>query len=194
MRKLAFFGAGGHTQEVEMMINPPEKIIRFVDELYVNENNLDVKYLNVDDYDVLVTIGISKIRKQVVETKLPPSTNYHTFIHPTAIIGKNVSIGKGSYIGPYCIVTENIVLGNFTILNRGVQVGHDCIIGDYFSAMPGAIVSGNCVIGECVYLGSNSSIKEKISICDNITIGLNAGVVKNITEEGTYVGVPANKK
>jgi UDP-3-O-[3-hydroxymyristoyl] glucosamine N-acyltransferase len=59
--------------------------------------------------------------------------------------------------------------------------------------MPGSVVSGNCNIGDCVYLGSNSSVREKISICDNTIIGLSSGVVKNIETTGTYVGVPAKK-
>jgi UDP-3-O-[3-hydroxymyristoyl] glucosamine N-acyltransferase len=35
--------------------------------------------------------------------------------------------------------------------------------------------------------------KEKISIHSFTTIGMNAAVVKDITESGTYVGVPAKK-
>jgi serine acetyltransferase len=44
-----------------------------------------------------------------------------------------------------------------------------------------------------VYIGSNSSIKEKIFVCDLATIGASAAVVKNIEEAGVYVGVPAKK-
>jgi UDP-N-acetylbacillosamine N-acetyltransferase len=36
-------------------------------------------------------------------------------------------------------------------------------------------------------------IVEKISIHSFTTIGMNAAVVKDITESGTYVGVPAKK-
>ena len=59
--------------------------------------------------------------------------------------------------------------------------------------MPGAIVSGNVKIYDLVYLGTNSSIKEKISIHSLTTIGLNSGVIKNIEEPGVYVGTPAKK-
>ena len=77
--------------------------------------------------------------------------------------------------------------------NQG-QIGHDCSIGDYFSAMPGAVVSGNVIIGEKVYMGTNSSIKEKLHISSNVTIGSNGAVVKNITTDGVYVGVPVKFK
>ena len=59
--------------------------------------------------------------------------------------------------------------------------------------MAGSVVSGNVTIGEYFYMGNNSSIREKIIIGDNIKIGMNAAVVKDITESGTYVGVPIKK-
>jgi serine acetyltransferase len=43
-------------------------------------------------------------------------------------------------------------------------------------------------------MGNNSSIKEKIVVGNNIIIGMNSGVVRNITEPGTYVGLPSKKK
>jgi acetyltransferase EpsM len=54
--------------------------------------------------------------------------------------------------------------------------------------MPGSIVSGDVKIGDRVYLGTNSSIKEKLTIIDDVTIGLNTGIVKSIDRSGTYVG------
>ena len=59
--------------------------------------------------------------------------------------------------------------------------------------MPGAIVSGNVKIYDCVYMGNNSSIREKLSIHSLCTIGMNAAVVKNIQDGETYVGVPVKK-
>jgi len=106
----------------------------------------------------------------------------------------NIEIGEGSFIGAYSILTTNIKVGKHSILNRGNQNGQDSIIGDYFSAMPGAIVSGNVILGESVYMGTNSSIREKIQVCSNVTIGSNATVIKNIRTGGTYVGVPVKFK
>ena len=78
-------------------------------------------------------------------------------------------------------------------MNRSNHVGHDCKIGDFFSSMPGSIVSGNVSIGDRVYLGTNSSIREKININSDVTIGMNGCVVEDIKETGTYVGVPVKK-
>jgi UDP-N-acetylbacillosamine N-acetyltransferase len=59
--------------------------------------------------------------------------------------------------------------------------------------MPGAIVSGNVNIGDRVYIGTNSSVREKIEICGDAVIGLNTGIIKNITSRGIYAGNPIKK-
>jgi UDP-3-O-[3-hydroxymyristoyl] glucosamine N-acyltransferase len=78
-------------------------------------------------------------------------------------------------------------------LNLQTTIGHDCKIGDYFTTAPGVKISGNCTIYDCVYIGTNSCVKQNINIHSLSTIGLNTGVVKNINESGTYVGTPAKK-
>jgi len=52
-------------------------------------------------------------------------------------------------------------------------------------------ISGNVTINEKVYIGTGTVVLEKINICSNVTIGAGAVVTKDITEPGTYVGVPA---
>ena len=141
----------------------------------------------------MIAVANSKDREDIVK-QLPVNTQYFTFIHPTAqLMNDDIIIGEGSFIGANSIITCNVEIGKHAILNRANHIGHDCRIGDYFSAMPGSIVSGNVNLGNKVYLGTNSSIREKITICDNVTIGLNTGIVKNITESGVYVGQNVRK-
>lgn len=190
--KLALFGYGGHAREVVAQIN--QEVTFFVDDEYANEVSKPISTFNPEIYQMMVAVADSQEREKIVK-KLPQNTSYFTFVHPTALImSDNIQLGIGSFIGAYSILTTNISLGNHTILNRGNQIGHDSEIGDFFSAMPGAIVSGNVVIGANVYMGSNSSIREKINVGSNVIIGSNATVVKNIITSGTYVGVPAKFK
>lgn len=189
--KKALVGYGGHAREV--MGQMGVTLTCFVDDEYVVEGTQPLSKFNPQEYALMVAVADSKDRFDIVQ-RLPKETKYFTWVHPTALImGDDVEIGVGSFIGAYSILTSNIKLGKHAILNRGNHIGHDCVIGDYFSAMPGSIVSGNVIINDCVYMGSNSSIREKITICGNVTIGLNAGVVKDINESGTYVGVPVKK-
>lgn len=190
--KRALIGYGGHAREV--MSQMGQKLTCFVeDEYYSNQDNvLPLSKLDPKEWEVMVAIANTKVRKRIVN-ELPKETKFFSFFHPTSIIGENVVIGDGTFIGAYSILTTNITIGQHGILNRLNQIGHDSIIGDYFSMMPGSILSGAVSIGDEVYLGTNTSVKEKIAITNNVIIGLNSGVVKNITESGTYVGVPVKK-
>ena len=187
--KKALIGAGGFADEVKAHMGQFD-MVSFVDDSYYKENDNNIKPLsefNPAEYEVLIAIGDPTSREQIVN-RLPNETKYFSFIHPTALIMGDVEIGEGSFIGAYSILTTNIKLGSHSLLNRANHIGHDCVIGDYFSAMPGSIVSGNALIGDRVYLGTNSSIREKLKITNDVTIGLNTGVVKSIAESGIYVG------
>lgn len=188
--KKAIYGYGGHAREVSNFIN--EDLTFFVDDEWSNDIARPISSFDPNEFEIIIAVGNSKDRFNIL-SRLPNNTKFFSFIHPTSIILDNVEIGEGTYIGPFCLVTTNIKLGKHSILNRGNHIGHDCIIGDFFSAMPGSIVSGNVQIGNYVYLGTNASVKEKIKICDDVTIGLNSGVLKDISESGIYVGTPVKK-
>jgi sugar O-acyltransferase (sialic acid O-acetyltransferase NeuD family) len=165
-------------------------LIRFVDDKYVDNDTLPLSQFDPRKHVAMVAVADSRDRYDIVQ-RLPKETQFFTFIHPTALLMKDVEIGEGSFIGAYSVLTTNIKIGKHSILNRGNHIGHDCEIGNYFSAMPGAIVSGNVKIYDCVYMGNNSSIREKLSIHSLSTIGMNSSVVKNIEQHGVYVGCPA---
>lgn len=194
-KEKVLIGAGGFAREVRAhMCNFNMKC--FVDSKYYlpnNENIHPISDFNPVTMQALIVVGDPNDRKEIFN-RMPKETEYFTFVHPSAhILGKDNIIGKGSYISANCIVTTNVQIGNHVHLNLSSTIGHDCIIGDFFTTAPGAKISGNCIIGERVYVGTNACIREKISICDNVVIGLQAGVVKNINESGTYIGCPARK-
>ena len=186
--KKVLIGNGGHAREV--MAQMGVELLRFVDDEYVDNETLPLSEFDPKKHVAMIAIADSKVRFEMVQ-KLPKGTQFFTFIHPTALLMNSVEIGEGSFIGAYSILTTNVKIGKHAILNRGNHIGHDCEIGNYFSAMPGSIVSGNVRIDNCVYMGNNSSIREKLWVHSFSTIGMNAAVVKHIENSGTYVGVPA---
>ena len=189
--KLALFGYGGHAREAACQIE--QEVTFFVDDKYANDVAKPISEFNPEEYMIIVAVADSKDRADIV-AKLPKETKYFTFIHPSVhIMDDNIQVGVGSFIGANSILTTNIKLGNHALLNRGNHIGHDSVAGDFFSMMPNAVVGGNVTLGDNVYLGSCSNIREKINITSDVLIGMNAAVVKDITENGTYVGVPTQK-
>jgi len=189
--KKALFGYGGHAREVAAQIGEPVDF--YVDDKYATGIPKPISSFDPTTHRLMIALGDSRDRFDIAQT-LPKETTYFTFIHPTALIlDHTIQIGEGSFIGAYSILTTNIKIGKHCLLNRNNHIGHDCEIGDYFSAMPGAIVSGNVKIYDAVYLGTNSSVKEKLSIHSLVKVGMNSCVVKNINQSGVYVGAPAKQ-
>lgn len=194
----ALIGAGGFGREVySHMVDDglmTHANIRFyVDAEYADNNNtFPIEAIDFINERILVCIGDPKLREEMVN-KLPNHAKFARFIHSSAKIldTHGVYIGEGSIICAGCILTTNIVLGRHAHLNLNTTIGHDVRAGDYFTTAPAVNISGNLDAGDRVYFGTNSSTREKISICDDVTVGLNAGVVKNIKDPGIYVGSPA---
>lgn len=196
MRK-AIIGAGGFGREVfELMYRngiPKYDIDFFVQREYITS---DMQYpldeLDTSTHEVIVAIGEPIARKRIVES-LPANTRYMTLISKDCVIPSSVHVGEGSIICEGCVLTVNINIGKHSHLNLLTTIGHDTVTDAYFTTAPGAKISGNNTIGECVYIGTNACTKEKITICDNVTVGLNAGVVSDIIYPGTYIGTPAKR-
>lgn len=105
----------------------------------------------------------------------------------------DLDCGDGTIICPGAILTVGVWVGCHVIINLNCTVGHNAHIGDFTTLSPGVHVSGNVYIGKRCYIGSGAVIREKVLICDDVVIGAGSVVVSDITEPGTYVGVPAKR-
>src|SRR5690349_14228129 len=59
-----------------------------------------------------------------------------THIHPTAILGPHVKLGKDVKIGPYCVLDGEVTLGEGTELKSHVAIGGHTAIGAHCTIFP----------------------------------------------------------
>ena len=142
--------------------------------------------------DILVAIGNPGIRQ-----KLQAQINKErlaVLIHPKAVVADDVKIGKGSVVMAGAIINPGAVIGEGCIINTACSVDHDCKLGNFVHVAVGAHLAGSVTVGERTWVGAGATISNNISICGECMIGAGAVVVKDIAENGTYVGVPAKKR
>jgi sugar O-acyltransferase (sialic acid O-acetyltransferase NeuD family) len=197
MKKLIIAGCGGFAKEVYWLAQCLGlEVEAFIDleerEDFCGKPVKTLDFFNKDQHRVVLAVGSPVLRKEIKET-FPPDTEFPTLIHPSAQIGFDVTIGKGSVICSNVVITANVNLGEFAQLNLLSTVGHDVITGNYFTTAPLTAISGRCNFGDLCYFGTHSSSIEGICVTDNCIIGANACVVKDILEPGTYIGTPAKK-
>lgn len=205
--KIGIYGAGGFGQETACYLMDclqgsdyeiKDVAVFIVDDIYFKEPEiLNIPVIKASEflyqnYEILVAIADPIQRRRIVES-LPKDARFYTLIHPKAFVSKYAEIEKGSIIAPGAVVSCNTKIGLHAHINYNSTIGHDCTIGNFFTASPGANVGGNCIIKENVFLGANSALREKLAISSDVTIGMGAVVVKNISEKGVYAGNPSNK-
>lgn len=193
--KRAIIGYGAFAREVAAQMELDD-VKFFVDDGHWNSESKNLFKLSQfysNEYEVIIAIANPSVRSNIVD-RLSISTEYFAAIHKSVhIYDKTTFIDKGSIICAGTIISINCKIGRHSHINQLSSVGHDCVFGDFFTTAPGVNISGNNIFGNRVYIGTGSSTREKITICDDVTIGMQSGVIKNITEPGTYIGSPTRK-
>jgi sugar O-acyltransferase (sialic acid O-acetyltransferase NeuD family) len=141
----------------------------------------------------IITIGDNWGRKKVYEqvSKLSPNLEWPNALHPSVIIGNNVTIGKGILAMAGVIFNTGSYLGDFTNYFTRCNIEHDCYIGDFSSISAGVVLGGKVRVGKYSAIALNATIFDRIIIGDNSVIGSASLVTKNVPDNVLVYGNPA---
>jgi len=98
-----------------------------------------------------IAVGDNMARKK--EAHARPLEFFDVLIHPSAVIGNDVSIGTGTVIMAGAVVQAHARIGAHVILNTHCSVDHHSVIGDYAHIAPGAHLCGHVEVGEGALVG-----------------------------------------
>lgn len=198
-------GANGLAKQIYPLIEDSKNLI-FIDTTINKEsefnghpiyNNLDFIKGELDKREIVeFFIGIGNpIHRKKFHNQLLEMGAYPINIQSkSAKVYSNSKLGVGNLILDFCLIEWDVVIGNGNLINAGAYIHHDSIIGDFNEIMPGAKILGKVQIGNMCRIGSNSVILPDIKICDDVIIGAGAIVTRDISESGTYIGIPAKKR
>lgn len=95
----------------------------------------------------------------------------------------SVKVGRGFYIGHFgeIVVSTHAIIGDNVNISQGVTIGN---------ASRG-FRKGAAEIKDEVYIGPGAKIVGKVIIGNNVAIGANAVVTKDISNDSVVAGVPA---
>lgn len=119
---------------------------------------------------VLVTHKISQSTKPLIQVAHPfkafiqllnhfnPPKRVVGSIHPTAVIGDNVTLGVNVYVGPYVVIEENSSIGNNSVLKSHIHIGQKVTIGENTTIHAHVTIYDNCQIGSRVIIHASTVI------------------------------------
>lgn len=190
------YGASGHCKVIiDILKNNNINLKAIFDDKPKNNQIADIPVVeassikDVNNGQIIVSIGDNKIRKQIAEKiRLP----FFTAIHPTAVVSENSKIDVGTVVMPVVVINFGAVIGKHCIINTGAIIEHDCKISDYVHISPQAALAGNVTVGEGTHIGIGVSIIQGIKIGAGVTIGAGAVIINDVPDFAVVVGNPGN--
>jgi len=147
--------------------------------------------LNREQDFIFVAIGSNAVRQRIANSLIAKGFSLPILIHPSATVGRDVSVGYGSVVMAGVVINPSTQIGALCILNTACSVDHDGKLGAAVHISPGAHLAGSVTVGEQSWVGIGSSIIEGRMIGCRSIIGAGAVVVDDIPDDVTVVGVPA---
>lgn len=205
-KKLILVGGGGHCKAIiDVAISAGRSILGIIDNaLPTGSSVLDIPVIGNDDnlsdficdnVEFIITVGqikTSAIRHKLAEKIIQAGGKLATpIIADTAHIAAGVNIGQGTVIMHNTVINSDSSIGENTIINTGAIVEHDCKVGNFVHVSTGAIINGASTIENDTFIGSHATIANVIHIAKDSIIGAGSVVIHDITQSGTYCGIPA---
>lgn len=203
--KIGFIGYGSVGKQLfnTLLENGYEasQIYLFADDIERNEDkNIfgfnDFKQDKFRDLHFIPTLGyLSKnIKFKILEYLTEHNYQIFTFIHPTAFVSKNATIGKGVIIYPLCNIDQGATVDDGSIILNSSIVAHDTYIGKCVYLAPGVTLSGFIHVGDLSFIGTAATVANNVNIGKNSTIAIGTCLTKDIDEGSFVIGNPFKHK
>lgn len=95
---------------------------------------------------------------KIISLAAPNEARHPKGIHPSAVIGKDVALGKDVSIGPYAVIEDSVSIGDKSIIYAGCFIGHHTKIGSDTLIYPNVSIRENIIIGSRVIIHSGTVI------------------------------------
>lgn len=142
---------------------------------------------------LVMGVGLPRTKAALVKRLNVPEHVWTPVVHPSAIVGPNVTMGVGSYVGPGAVLTVNVHLGRFVTVNTHCLVAHGGALGDFASLHPDVHLSGEVTIAEGCEVGAGAVVIPGLTVGEWAVLGAGAVAVDHLCGGRTHVGVPARE-
>lgn len=141
---------------------------------------------------VYCPLGNNKLRVKFLSMAKALGYKTPNFIHHSAVVSNNVSLGEGVYILMGSNIMPYTVLKDYTMISSGVNVVHHSVLEEGVFLSNGCNFGASVVAHKYVYCGMGSTIMTGVhSLGENCMIGAGAVVIKDVEPNAVMAGVPA---
>lgn len=138
----------------------------------------------------VIGIGDNAIRARIAEWLIENGCTLAGVIHPSASIGREVTLGDGTVVMAGCVINSGTTVGRNVIVNTGATIDHDCDIGDTAHVAPGAHLCGHVSVGVETLIGAGATIVPGVRVGSRALIGAGSTVLSDVPDGARAGGSP----
>jgi len=101
-------------------------------------------------------------------------------------VGSNTSIMRGAM--------GDTLIGRGTKIGHLCSIGHGAIIGKHCMIISKSMIGGSALIGDYTQISFGACIRNKITIGNNVIVGMGSVVTESISDGKVVFGVPAKER
>jgi sugar O-acyltransferase (sialic acid O-acetyltransferase NeuD family) len=139
------------------------------------------------DQPIIICIGDNRTRADIAGML---SATFGIAIHPTVLIGTDVSIGQGTVVFHRAAVQTGTRVGRHVIINTAATVEENCVIDDFSHVSPRAHIGANVRVEEGAHIGAAAIITPGVRLGEWCVIGAGTIVTDDVPAYATMVGHP----
>ena len=184
---------------------------------FANDSEYEVVAFTIDDGYVTESsfLGLPVIPFSLISEKFPPNGYYmHVALSYTRLnrlreekynqakgagysLVNYVSSKSSSWpdllLGDNCFILEDqtiqptVQIGNNVMLWSGNHIGHGTRIDDHTYLASQVVVSGNCKIGKRCFFGVNATLKDFLTVGDDVFVAMDASVTRDLPTDSVVL-------
>lgn len=141
----------------------------------------------------ICALGSVEYKKKYVAIIQKKGGDFINLIHPSVILHKNTSLGKGLIMFAYSVISNECIVDDFVTLQAHSTVGHDCKIGNWCHINAYSFLGGYTILEDEVTLHTKATILPNLHIGKGAIVGAGSIVIKHVKAGTTVFGNPAKE-
>lgn len=200
---IVLIGAGGHAVSItNVALSCGYDVISYVDDNKAGTQLLGIPVITSEkclhlysSHNLCIAVGDNAVRERVYKEYKSKfaSARFPSLIHKSSVVGVGTHIDEGTVVMPLSNIGPNSQVGKCCIVNTNSSIDHDCNFDDFSSIAPGVVSGGTVSVGKRTAISIGAIIKHGVSIGDDVVIGANSYVNKNIGDSVVAYGSPCRK-
>ncbi len=185
----------GHNIEVAGFLNDHEPIGSMIGDYEVigRPREWDALGPEVQIVFALLSVGKMKERSELLSSLAVPEARLATLIHPTAVVGGDVSVGKGTVIFSYVTCQPGSSVGSNSIVRAGANLGHDAQVSDFVDIGPNCTLCGYSRVERGAHIAPNAVVRDSVSVGEYGVLSAGSVALKDIEPHTVWMGNPARR-